>query len=148
MTVLRQDPYDRVLPVNPAYAGAHLNRAAAHFELENYQAAILDYDQVITKDSSQAEPYYLRASSYLLLNQFQRAIDDFDLALELDSGHGSAHFSRAFAYLKFGKSLEAEPDINYLVEVLGVDEVIVRERFFRMLNPPSAADSIPSTNTP
>ena len=126
--------YDQALAIDPAYPEARFNRAAAHFELANYQAAIHDFDQVITQDPAHAESYYLRAAAYMLLDQIERSIDGFGRAVALDPGHSSAHFSRAFAYIKLGRDAEAEPDIDWLVKVLGVDEAIVRERLYLMIN--------------
>lgn len=128
--------YGQALAIDPEYPEAYFNRARAYFELVTYQAAIHDFDQAIAQDPAHAESYYLRAAAYLILDQPERSIDDFDIALELDPGHSSAHFSRAFVYLKLDRDSEAEPDITWLADVLGVDEVTIRERFYRMLNPP------------
>ena len=70
----------------------------------------------------------------MLLDQIERSIDGFGRAVALDPGHSSAQFSRAFAYIKLGRDAEAEPDIDWLVKGLGVDEAIVRERLYLMIN--------------
>ncbi|MGE0210504.1 MAG: SPOR domain-containing protein [Parvibaculaceae bacterium] len=95
-------------------ANALLNRALAHQNLGDHQAAIDDYSAAMRVDALTAKlravALYNRGLSYQKLDQPALAIEDFTSALFLDIDFAQAYYSRAEVLRRSGQYLFALND--------------------------------------
>jgi tetratricopeptide (TPR) repeat protein len=107
--------WNRVLELDPTFAGAFNNRGLAYRALKQYERAIADYDQGITLDPTLAYAFINRGLAYDDLKQYERAIADYDQALALDPTFATAFYIRGLAYRALKQYEQAIADYDQAI---------------------------------
>jgi len=97
-------------------AAAYGNRAFAHWNKGNTEAAIRDYGAAIERDPSNVANRINRAVAYNRAGEYQRAVDDLDRALAVEPANVNALNSRCWARAVLAHLQEALADCNAALE--------------------------------
>jgi tetratricopeptide (TPR) repeat protein len=103
--------FDDAIRLEPS-AAAYGNRAFAHWNKGNTEAAIRDYGAAIERDPSNVANRINRAVAYNRAGEYQRAVDDLDRALALEPANANALNSRCWARAVLAHLQEALADCN------------------------------------
>ncbi len=98
--------------MNPNFAEAYNNRAAAYGKLNKHERAIEDYDKAIALNPNFAETYNNRGNAYGKLNKHERAIEDYDKAIALNPNYAEAYGNRGIAYSRIRRYEESARDFK------------------------------------
>jgi predicted O-linked N-acetylglucosamine transferase (SPINDLY family) len=91
------DAYDRVIAIDPAFAGAHYNRGLAFYDLERPAAAIDCFDRAIALQPGHARAHNHRGHALFDLGRFQEAVQSYTCALQYRPDYAEAHNGRGNA---------------------------------------------------
>jgi tetratricopeptide (TPR) repeat protein len=92
-----------VIASDPVHAQAYQARAAAWFQLQDYDRAIADYTQAIAIDPKYIQSFYGRGLSWERKGRLQNALDDFQYFVSVNpSADGLAAVARVSHSLKGG----------------------------------------------
>jgi tetratricopeptide (TPR) repeat protein len=105
--------YDAAIALKADYADAHLNRALALAELEQYQAALEGNSRVIALEPKYVEAYFNRANIYRQLGQWEAALSDYTFAVHYRPDHAEAHQSKAITSLLLGDFERGWPEYEW-----------------------------------
>ena len=72
--------YDKAIELNPKFAKAYDNRAAAYGSLGNYRKAIEDWSKAIELDPKSAMVYYNLGVAYWSLGNYRQANENLKIA--------------------------------------------------------------------
>ena len=110
MTALAKDPRQRFGSVQ-AFAQAldvsssairtkeqWLAEGVAHYDVGQYEAALVAYDQALRLDPEYAAAYHNRGMAYVALQQYDKAIDAYNRALQLAPENVTVYFNRGWVY--------------------------------------------------
>ncbi len=105
--------FSEVLAMEPDFAKAYYNRAAAHIEAGSYHRATADYDRyLLLSDEPKSDAYFLRARAHHLLDHRSRAIDCYQEAIDRGASAAEAAQYRAELLYQAGRHEEALDDYN------------------------------------
>jgi tetratricopeptide (TPR) repeat protein len=135
------DLFRKALELEPAYALARTNLAAALTTLGRHDEALSELDRAIADDPSSAEPHVNRAAVYLDRKQLSEALVDCDRAVEKNPKLASAYSSRARTRRQMGRPQEALADIESAVRIdpLNGADLLVQGELLRELGRPDDA---------
>jgi tetratricopeptide (TPR) repeat protein len=91
---LALESYTAAIQLRPDFAAAYVNRAAVHYEMGDYAAAIADCDAAIRIDPTLAEAYNNRSLAYYKSDDYAKAKADFDQTIKLEQFYGNAMIMR------------------------------------------------------
>jgi len=126
--------YDEAIRLDQNYAWAYINRGTAYKDIGQCQRSIEDYSTAIHLDPEadvKATAYNNRGFAHWHLSQFEQAAKDYDQAIHLDPDCAICYANRAMAYTMFGMDVEAQQDINRVVE-LGFDPSVYETEIERL----------------
>jgi tetratricopeptide (TPR) repeat protein len=104
--------FDRVIELEPGYAGAYYNRGCINREGDK-KRAIRDFSKAIKLKSDYAEAYNNRGSLHEDIGNYKQAIRDFSKAIKLRPDYAMAYVNRGIAYARHDKkSLLSISDIK------------------------------------
>jgi serine/threonine protein kinase/tetratricopeptide (TPR) repeat protein len=110
--------YDVALKVDPSYANAHLWRARAQLELQNYREAGHSFDEYLKKGGQPlAEVYRTRGVARAQLSNYPEAIQDYAQALAMEPDDFFTRAARGWAYLAMGAYQLALHDFEQAVRL-------------------------------
>ena len=109
--------FDRTIGLDPKYAAAYNNRAAAYDFKGSHDRAVRDYGRAIELNPKYVHAYFNRGNSYLHKEDYDRAIRDYGRASELDPKFPGAYHNRAIAYRRKGDSNRAIREYSKAIEV-------------------------------
>jgi len=92
------DNYTKAIELDPEYAAAYANRAAAYHNIGQTQQAIDDYTKAM-EINPKLDAYCNRGKAYGKQGEYQQAIDDFTKAIKLNPELSDAYRGRGVAYL-------------------------------------------------
>jgi len=75
---------DKLIAVDPQYAGAYYIRGCAREKLNDFDAALKDYSKVLSLDPFHVNAVFARGACLNKMGEFQKAIDDYKEALQKD----------------------------------------------------------------
>jgi tetratricopeptide (TPR) repeat protein len=121
--------FDDAIRLEPS-AAAYGNRAFAHWNKGNTEAAIRDYGAAIERDPSNVANRINRAIAYNRAGEYQRAVDDLDRALAVEPANANALNSRCWARAVLAHLQEALADCNAALERRPADSDTLDSRGF------------------
>jgi tetratricopeptide (TPR) repeat protein len=86
--------YEQAIRLNPANAGAYVNRALTLVERGDYEAALKDYDEAIRFDPTKYKAFYGRSFTHAQLGDFDAAQRDINETLRLNPKFAMAYVYR------------------------------------------------------
>jgi tetratricopeptide (TPR) repeat protein len=86
--------YEQAIRLNPANAGAYINRGLSLAEQGDYEAALKDYDEAIRIDPTKDKAFYGRSFTHAQLGDFDAAWRDIGETLRLNPKFASAYVYR------------------------------------------------------
>ena len=86
--------YEQAIRLNPANAGAYINRGLSLAEHGDYEAALKDYDEAIRIDPSKYKAFYGRSFTQAQLGDFDAAWRDISETLRLNPKFAPAYVYR------------------------------------------------------
>ncbi len=95
----------------------YLARAAAYWELDDFDKAISDYTAALAKDAKNPDNYLKRGGLYTEKEDYNRAIADFTHAIDLDSTKAIYFVARAGIWGCLEKSQLAIADFNEAIRL-------------------------------
>ena len=104
--------YNKMIELDPQYAGAYVTRGLAYHNLGNRQQAINDYNKAIQLNPQDDAAYKYRGLSYAMLGNHQQAINDYSKAIELGPKDARAYYSRGISYLLLKNKQKAIEDVK------------------------------------
>jgi len=114
----------RILEHYPRTATALANRAAAHLQAGDVEAAARDATEAIRIDSSNARAYFNRATASMLKGKPADALADMNRAISIDPRLPASFELRAQARLNIGDTAGARDDADRAIALApGGDEV-------------------------
>ena len=75
--------FSAAIRLNPGYALAYKDRAAAYAEKGEYDKAIMDYSKAIQLNPDSFEAYNNRGNRYRNKNEYDKAIEDYTEAIRI-----------------------------------------------------------------
>jgi len=109
--------YTRAIELEPRFAEAYCNRAAAYRRIGNYDLAIHDATRAIELNPDYAEAYNNRANAYGMLRQYDAAIRDYTRALQIRPDLAQAYSNHGLAYAAIGDIERAMRDYDKAIEL-------------------------------
>jgi tetratricopeptide (TPR) repeat protein len=97
-------------------AAGHVDRAAAHFKAQNYEAVQAESERALALDPQCAQAYNFRGMSRYFAGNFDGAAADYSEAIRLDPENASAYINRAWAYRQTNRANEALADVEHVVK--------------------------------
>ena len=92
-------------------------RAALHFALQKYDAALLDLNHILELDEKNASALFLRSNTYLSLKQYQAALADIDKSLSLSKDNNiDKLFQRSNCHYMLSQDSEAISDLEHILK--------------------------------
>ncbi len=105
---------DEALTIDPKHLDALFYRAIAKYNLEDYDAAILDFTKIIFYEPD-ADSYYNRGNCKFNLLDYQGALLDYEKALELDPDLIGTYFNLGNTKFYLGNYKAAVSDFNKVI---------------------------------
>ena len=106
--------FTKVTQLQPASAGAFMERAAVHLGAEEYPAAIADCSEALRRDPELSYAFMLRGMAWRETGKLSQSLEDFDHAVEL-APTMETYFQRAVTYQSLGEHPKAVADLNQVV---------------------------------
>jgi tetratricopeptide (TPR) repeat protein len=103
------------------FAEAHLGKAEALKELEDYQTAAMVYSRALEINSQSPLAYNGRGECFMEMTppDYNMAMNDFNNALDLDRSYADALSNLGHIYVNFGN--DPQRGMNYLDEALAIN---------------------------
>ena len=120
--------YNKMIELDPQYAGAYVTRGLAYHNLGNRQQAINDYNKAIQLNPQHANAYRLRGIIHAGLKNYQEAINDYNTAIQLNPQYASAFWHRGLAYTDLGNYQQAINDFDRVIELTPQDDAAYKYR--------------------
>ena len=111
------DEYTKAIELDPNYAMAYSNRAAAYLYKGQYDLVMADCNKAIELDPELAMAYNNRGAAYATKGELDQAIADFDKAIELAPELAMAYNNRGAAYATKGELDKAIADFDKAIEL-------------------------------
>ncbi len=108
---------NRMISVNPHSTDLRLRKAAVNIELNQWEYAAEEYGRVLEIDPDNLSAHYFRAYVYNRLRRYDLALYDYEQFLHTVPRHFDAQLGLAMTKRYLGKTLEAQDDLNKLVEM-------------------------------
>ena len=99
--------FEKVIEINPDFAGAHSALGLTYNILGRYQFAVESYKQAIRLKPDNADAHWGLGCAYDNLGRYQEAIDAFKQAIRLKPDDADAYFDLGYAYGRLGRYQEA-----------------------------------------
>lgn len=109
-------------------ARAYSMRAAVHYELGDYDRALMDYADALQLNPYDAITYNNRGVIYYDLGDMRRAIADFDQALAIDTHHATIYANRGTVRAELGDHQGAIADYTCAIEQHPTDNITYNHR--------------------
>ncbi|CAM4747662.1 unnamed protein product [Rotaria magnacalcarata] len=78
------DLYTKCIILDSTNPMAYMNRAIAHYRLNNYDASITDCSHVLSKDPNHIKALFRRASCFIAKQKYEEGKRDLDILLTID----------------------------------------------------------------
>ena len=111
-----RDSYRRALELNPRFAEAHNNLAAALLPTGQTDEAIRHLRQAIEIDPKYADARYNLGSALLQLGRPDEAILQLQIALQIKPSDADSHYNLGTAFLQIGRREEAIVNLEKALE--------------------------------
>jgi tetratricopeptide (TPR) repeat protein len=121
------------LAQSPALVNIHLERALAHWNLEQIDLAFKDIEQALAVDANAESAYVLRGSLYYARKEWSKALADYNQVLKLDPNHANALYNRAWTKYNMGNKKEAFADFQTVATLYQQQGKTQEEREVRQL---------------
>jgi tetratricopeptide (TPR) repeat protein len=115
------DDLTTAVSFNHRSADIHIDRAAALFQIQDFEKAKLEYDQIIALDKNSAPAYFGRGLVEENTNKTDAALADFNKTLELQNDYaaaneemGTIYFSKGElrkSYDEYSKAIALSPEV-------------------------------------
>lgn len=113
---------------HPENVDLHLNRAAVHLQLYNWDDAVEDCGYVLRKVPGNLSALYYRAFAYNNLRRYNLAKNDYEDFLKLSPRNMEAGLGLAYTYMKLDRHTDAIDQMNNLVEMYPDSSVVYAAR--------------------
>lgn len=104
--------FNKAILLNPAYAGAYVNRGNVYAATRNYDEALKDYQTAVRLRPDEVDAHYMKGMVHSKTGRYQQAIDDFNRTIALDQNHARAFHDRGIAYFHLGRYEQAISDYD------------------------------------
>ncbi|MFD2727145.1 tetratricopeptide repeat protein [Hyunsoonleella rubra] len=111
---------DQALELDAKHLDALFYRGIAKYNLEDYDAAILDFTKIIFFEPD-ADSYYNRGNCKFILEDFEGALFDYEQAVKMDPDLIGAFFNLGNTKLELGKYEEAVKDFTKVIRAFPTD---------------------------
>jgi tetratricopeptide (TPR) repeat protein len=92
-------------------------RGCLFFEIENYNAAILDFSAVLEVLPENYDTYFQRGATYFELDLFEKALLDFTKAVQLNGDEPSYYYYQGITYFELNKFKLAKYSFLKVIEL-------------------------------
>lgn len=90
-----QEDFDKVIALNPKYAGVYYDRGYAYAGLSNYDQASKDFGKAIELNPKDAYAYNHLADINRKLGKYEEAMDNYNEAIKQIPDNGDAYYNKA-----------------------------------------------------
>lgn len=104
--------YNKSIVLKSDNPNVFINRALAHYYLDNFEDSIKDNTKAIALDSTRQWAYYNRALSYQKTNQLESAIKDFNEAEKLGIEDMGLYLNRGICKCEIGNKNDGLTDLK------------------------------------
>jgi tetratricopeptide (TPR) repeat protein len=110
------DSFHEVFRAVPALADAFLNKASDHERAGEFDKALAALDRAVELNPKYPDLDNFRGIVLCELDRFDEAIQAFARSASLNPGHMVPRLNLAFAHLRAGRSLEAEVELQSILQ--------------------------------
>ena len=97
--------------------GTTFNRGRCHFEMKEYQKALVDFNRCLELDPDWAWAFAARAHVHLVLGNLKQAIADCDAAIKYQPNYIESYFTRGLAHEKKSDDKKARMDFEKVIKM-------------------------------
>ena len=108
---------NRMIELQPKSTDLRLRKAAVNIELNQWEYAVEEYGRVLELDEKNPSALFFRAYAYNRLRRHDLAMHDYEHFLRVVPRHFDAQLGLAMTKRSMGKMMEAQDELNKLVEM-------------------------------
>jgi tetratricopeptide (TPR) repeat protein len=108
---------DEAVKLYPDYAEAYTNRGVAHYDADDYPAALADFDRAIALNPDLVEAYVNRGVAREKSDDYKGALEDLNHAVKLNPNFATAYYNRGIVRTNRKDYTRAISDYNKAISL-------------------------------